>query len=473
MIEIFINRGLHVINMVRRVVELFAGVGGFRIGLEGPPGSSKDGDFSIVWSNQWEPSTKKQHAAEIYTERWGLEQSVENPLYYHGDGETFVNDDIAKIDAKNIPNHDLLVGGFPCQDYSVARTAATGLEGKKGVLWWEIQRILKGKKPDYVMLENVDRLLKSPTSQRGRDFAIMLGSLSDLGYIVEWRVINAGDYGMPQRRRRVFILAYSPNTRQYKSIENQDGIIKWIETEGTFAKAFPVKKLEKIFIPANQIKENDDDDLADVSEYFNQGANPKHKSPFMNSGIMIGNNYYTYNTTPKYEGISKNLEDILIKAKDVPIEYVIEPSSILREKGWKYLKGAKDEPRKGTGDFVYRYKEGPMVFPDSLKRPSRTIITGEGGPTPSRFKHVVKFRPNKKLREEMGLDGDEIQEIRKEINLNKNEWIRRLTPIELERLNMFPDNHTIGATDSKRAFFMGNALVIGIVERLAEELIKG
>ena len=259
MIEIFINRGLHVINMVRRVVELFAGVGGFRIGLEGPPGSSKDGEFSIVWSNQWEPSTKKQHAAEIYTERWSLEQSVENPLYYHGDGETFVNEDIAKIDAKNIPNHDLLVGGFPCQDYSVARTAATGLEGKKGVLWWEIQRILKEKKPDYVMLENVDRLLKSPTSQRGRDFAIMLGSLSDLGYIVEWRVINAGDYGMPQRRRRVFILACSPNTRQYKSIENQDEIIKWIETEGTFAKAFPVNKLEKIFIPTNQIKENDDD----------------------------------------------------------------------------------------------------------------------------------------------------------------------------------------------------------------------
>ena len=82
MIEIFINRGLHVINMALRVVELFAGVGGFRIGLEGPPGSSKDGEFSIVWSNQWEPSTKKQHAAEIYTERWSLEQSVENPLYY-------------------------------------------------------------------------------------------------------------------------------------------------------------------------------------------------------------------------------------------------------------------------------------------------------------------------------------------------------------------------------------------------------
>ena len=471
-IEIFINRGCHVIDMTRRVVELFAGVGGFRIGLEGPPGSSKESGFSIVWSNQWEPSTKKQHAAEIYSERWNLEQSGENPLHYYGEGEIFVNDDIAKIDAKDIPNHDLLVGGFPCQDYSVARTSATGLEGKKGVLWWEIQRILQEKRPDYVMLENVDRLLKSPTSQRGRDFAVMLASLSKLGYIVEWRVINAGDYGMPQRRRRVFILAYSPETTQYKSIKNEINIKQWLETDGIFAKAFPVHPLEVLFIQPSKIKEEGDSDLADVSEKFNTGANPKHKSPFKTSGVMIGNNYYTYAIKPNYEGNQTNLQDILLRPKEIPIEYIIEPESILKEKGWKYLKGAKDETRKGTDDFVYQYKEGPMVFPDSLKKPSRTIITGEGGATASRFKHVVRFRPTKKMREELGLDSEPNQEIGREVGLKKNEWIRRLLPIELERLNMFPDNHTVGATDNKRAFFMGNALVIGIVERLARELKK-
>jgi len=162
--------------MTLRVVELFAGVGGFRIGLEGPPGTSRDGDFKVVWSNQWEPSTKKQHAAEVYVQRWGLIQSEDNPLEYHGEDEIFINADIANIHAKDIPDHDLLVGGFPCQDYSVARTAnqATGLEGKKGVLWWQILRILREKRPSMVMLENVDRLLKSPTKQRGRDFAVML-----------------------------------------------------------------------------------------------------------------------------------------------------------------------------------------------------------------------------------------------------------------------------------------------------------
>src|SRR5690606_10861709 len=114
------------------------------------------------------------------------------------------NVDISKIATKQIPDHDLLVGGFPCQDYSVATTLnnSKGLTGKKGVLWWNIHKILQEKKnrPRYLLFENVDRLLKSPSSQRGRDFAIMLKGLDDLGYCVEWRVINAADYGMPQRR---------------------------------------------------------------------------------------------------------------------------------------------------------------------------------------------------------------------------------------------------------------------------------
>src|SRR3989344_392807 len=176
-----------------KVVELFAGVGGFRIGLE------KAGTFKTIWSNQWEPATKKQHASETYIARFG------------SDGHS--NEDISKVKVSDIPDHELLVGGFPCQDYSVARTLsqATGLQGKKGVLWWEIHRILKEKgtkAPKYLILENVDRLLKSPASQRGRDFAIMIASLNDLGYIVEWRIVNAAEYGMPQRRRRVFILGY-------------------------------------------------------------------------------------------------------------------------------------------------------------------------------------------------------------------------------------------------------------------------
>ena len=156
-----------------KVLELFAGVGGFRLGLE------KDKNYSVVWSNQWEPSTKMQHASLVYEARFGPDKHT--------------NIDIAEVEVSKIPDADILVGGFPCQDYSVATTLqnSKGLIGKKGVLWWSIHKILSEKKnpPKYLFLENVDRLLKSPANQRGRDFAIILKSLDELGYAVEWRVI--------------------------------------------------------------------------------------------------------------------------------------------------------------------------------------------------------------------------------------------------------------------------------------------
>ncbi|WP_446051872.1 DNA cytosine methyltransferase, partial [Zobellia laminariae] len=208
-----------------KAIELFAGVGGFRLGLE------KTGQYEVVWSNQWEPSTKAQHASIVYEERFGKENHC--------------NEDISEVSTEVIPDGDVLVGGFPCQDYSVATTLqnSKGLIGKKGVLWWSIHRILSEKKnpPKYLFLENVDRLLKSPSAQRGRDFAIMLKSLDDLGYAVEWRVINAAEYGMPQRRRRIFFLGYHKSTSLYKALKKSSPS-NWVLSEGTIASAFPVQQ---------------------------------------------------------------------------------------------------------------------------------------------------------------------------------------------------------------------------------------
>lgn len=187
----------------KTVCELFAGVGGFRVGLE-----KADSNWKTVWANQWEPSRKAQHAFDCYVAHFGKK-------------ENYINKDIASIDKSTIPNHNLLVGGFPCQDYSVARTGAEGMEGKKGVLWWQIRDVLKEKKPKFVLLENVDRLLKSPANQRGRDFGVILACFNDLGYTVEWRVINAAEYGFAQRRRRTFIFACRNDTNYYKSIKNE------------------------------------------------------------------------------------------------------------------------------------------------------------------------------------------------------------------------------------------------------------
>lgn len=418
-----------------RVVELFAGVGGFRIGLENANKDLEGIRFDVAWSNQWEPSTKRQHATEVYESRWG-------PSGHNGE-------DITKAIAdKALPKaFELAVGGFPCQDYSVARTAnqAAGIQGKKGVLWWSIHDILQRYKPSYGLFENVDRLVKSPASRRGRDFAVMLASLADLGYIVEWRVINAAEYGFPQRRKRIFILVYRAETAIGKEAKDADAA-EWMTSTGVLAQALPCSlfhqtqkkqpELAGAGLPNFTLKGT----LADISEEFNKkGA---LRNPFEDAGMLVGRDVYTMKTLPMYEGLRLTLGDVLQPEKLVPPEFYIPEAELPK---WRYLKGAKSEVRKKPNGVEYSYDEGPIAFPDLLDRPSRTIITAEGGSTPSRFKHIIQ--------------------------LPDGRW-RRLTPVELERLSGFPDDHTrrIGISDAKRAFFMGNALVTGIVTRIGIEL---
>lgn len=402
-----------------RVVELFAGVGGFRIGLEGASDV-----YQTIWNNQWEPSTKHQDASLVYRARFG------------SNGHS--NNDICTIATKDIPDHDLLVGGFPCQDYSVAATLSRsgGIEGKKGVLWWQIYRILeeKGeKRPNYIFLENVDRLINSPATQRGRDFAIILASLSDLGYIVEWRVINAAEYGMPQRRRRTYIVGYRKDSIVANKIEEANN---WLFYDGVMAKSFPFAEKKNTlskFKITGSIKE--------VSDNFNKN---KKDSPFGTAGIMIDRKILSVDSTFVYEGTSQTLGDILVDEEFVSEEFFISDEELPK---WQYEKGAKKINRVSKEGYEYVFSEGGMAFPDYLDKPSRTMITGEGGSSPSRFKHVVQTPSGR---------------------------YRRLIPIELERLNMFPDNHTYHpeVSDGRRAFLMGNALVCGIVEIIGKSLYR-
>ena len=406
-------------NKEIKVVELFAGVGGFRIGLEGASDC-----YKTIWNNQWEPSTQHQDASLVYRARFGKEGHC--------------NEDINLVKTADIPDHDLLVGGFPCQDYSVASTLSKsgGIEGKKGVLWWQIYRIVneKGeKRPNYLFLENVDRIINSPATQRGRDFAIILASLADLGYIVEWRIINAADYGMPQRRRRTYIVAYKKNSVVANKVHDKRD---WVLFDGVLAKAFPFEqkyRTESIFDIEGSIQE--------VSDNFNKG---KKDTPFGNAGIMIDRYVYSVDADPRYEGTRQLLRDIIVDEEFVPEEFFISDEELPK---WQYEKGAKKIHRVSKEGYEYDFSEGGMAFPDSLDRPSRTMITGEGGTAPSRFKHVIQTRSGR---------------------------YRRLIPVELERLNMFPDNQTLHAevSDGRRAFLMGNALVCGIVREVGKSLYR-
>ncbi|CEH33995.1 DNA (cytosine-5-)-methyltransferase [Romboutsia lituseburensis] len=406
-----------------KVCELFAGVGGFRLGLE-----SASDEFKFVWANQWEPSKKVQHAFDCYVSHFGVENHV--------------NTDISLVDKNQIPNHDLLVGGFPCQDYSVARTGAKGIQGVKGVLWWQIRDILEAKKPRFVLLENVDRLLKSPAKQRGRDFGVMLACFNDLGYSVEWRVINAAEYGFSQRRRRIFIFAFKSDTDYAKDI-NRENLREWIHDTGFFQKEFPIHEIkdvngnnlissfeDKVVEYKQEVMEYND--IVDISDNF--------KLEFENAGIMSNGKIYTEKTFPKYNGTFTLLKDIL--ETDVDEKYYLDGDEAKLAK-WEYLKGAKKIERTSKTGHNYIFSEGPLAFPDPIDRPARTMLTSES--SVNRSTHVVRDPQTDRL--------------------------RLITPMEAERLNGFKDNWTnSGMPEKFRYFCMGNALVVSLVKKMGNAI---
>ena len=396
-----------VLNMSIRVVELFAGVGGFRVGL-----TRASDAFEFVWANQWEPGKKVQHAFNCY-------------VHHFGESENHVNEDIAKV-KHLIPDHDLLVGGFPCQDYSVAATGAKGIQGKKGVLWWEIRDIVENKRPKYILLENVDRLIKSPASQRGRDFGIMLKSLDQLGYTTEWRVINAADYGNAQRRRRVFIFAYRNDTNLSESLKKFE-LSEIVLNHGILANSF------KCYISNNTnnkiIELNEYVDLVDMTERFSFN--------FENAGICRNGLVETQTVEPNKIPFIP-LKDVLQK-ENIDTRYFL---GIDLQK-WTYLKGSKKIPRVKPNGDLYNYSEGPVAFPENLDLPARTMLTSES--SVNRSTHVVEDIMTGKL--------------------------RLLTEIECERLNGFPDNWTNTGMPSRiRYFCMGNALVTNLIELIGKSL---
>ena len=397
--------------MKKTICELFAGVGGFRLGFD-----RLDSGWETVWFSQWEPGAKTQWAHDCYVQHFGECTDL--------NGELHTGDDISTVDKKQIPDHTLLVGGFPCQDYSVAHSLSSskGIEGKKGVLWWQIRDILIEKKAPFVILENVDRLLKSPAKQRGRDFGVILACLSELGYSAEWRVVNAAQYGASQRRRRTFIFAYRNDTKYGLSMStvSAEEIIK---KSGLMAKSFPISDMGKI---ANTVL---DGDIVNVSDTF--------KFAFENAGYMNNGVIYTSKII-ECEEMPITLGQIL--QSNVDEKFYISTEKMPK---WTYLKGAKKIPRKSADGHEYVFSEGPIAFPDPWDRPGRTMLTSES--TLNRSTHVVSDPATGRL--------------------------RLLTPVEAERLQGFDDEWTnSGMPDRMRYFCMGNALVVPMITRMGNEL---
>ena len=411
-------------------IELFAGVGGFRVGLNDIRGfdpktgrAIENGPWSFLWADQWEPATSKQHAYDCYALRFGKEDSS--------------NVDISLVDKKkDIPAHTLLTGGFPCQDYSVAhpKNSEQGIEGKKGVLWWQINDILLAKKPPFVLLENVDRLLKAPSSQRGQAFGIILRCFNDAGYGVQWRVINAAEYGHAQKRRRTFIFAFHKSTEYYKSFAK---VIKVgsdervILEEMMFSEGFPCKKKAGSEVVTGSVSKDGYGDLVDVSNKF--------AFPFGNAGYSINHSIVTLDVTPSVDVKPKTLGEIL-DCNNVPA--FCYKANVEK---FKYLKGAKKINRTAKNGHEYVFSEGPVPFPDYLDQPGRTMLTSEG--TTNRSSHLI-------------------------LDPVSNQY-RILTPVECERLDEFPDGWTdTGMPQRFRYFIAGNALVTGLIKTMGKTICE-
>ena len=397
--------------MQKTICELFAGVGGFRLGFD-----RLESGWKTTWFSQWEPGARTQWAHNCYVQHFGDSPDLNNEFH--------TGEDISTMDKQAIPDHTLLVGGFPCQDYSVAHTLSSshGIEGRKGVLWWQIRDTIIAKKPPFCIFENVDRLLKSPAKQRGRDFGVILACLAKEGYSVEWRVVNAAQYGAAQRRRRTFIFAYRNDTiyGQKMADISADMIVK---NGGLMAKAFPIQNI-------GQITETViGGDIVDVSDNF--------AFAFETAGYMCKGRIYTAKVTEQEEE-PITLGKILQTTVD-------DKFYITNEKmpKWTYLKGAKKIPRKSADGHEYTFSEGPIAFPDPWDRPGRTMLTSES--TLNRSTHVVSDPGTGRL--------------------------RLLTPVEAERLQGFDDEWTnTGMPDRMRYFCMGNALVVPMITRMGRVL---
>lgn len=403
-----------------KVVDLFAGVGGFHLGL-----SRASNQYEVVWANQFEPSRAEtnQFAFNIYKKNFP-------------DTE-ISNTDINKVVKEEIPEMDLLVAGFPCQDYSVATAGAKGIKGKKGILWWQIRDVILCKKPKFLLFENVDRLLTSPgvRKQPGRDFGIMLRTLSDLGYGVSWKMINAADYGYPQRRRRTFIFGFREDTIFYNYINNlskkdDDKIEEFLKSMPPFSNTM----LNKILMDYTKTDLTSYKTLEEVSDNFSI------KKGFRNTGIMVQGKVRMSDYIPKTrkEAI---IGDLLIPNVENE-ELYLDPTKIEK---FKELKNGYQTIKKSRTGHPYKYGMGKMQFPDPSNKPARTIVTSES--SVSRMTHVVRDPGNNRL--------------------------RLLSPAETERINTFPDGWTEleGVSNTNRYFTMGNALVVDLIKEIGIEIL--
>jgi DNA (cytosine-5)-methyltransferase 1 len=406
-----------------RFIDLFAGVGGFRLGLERAnlslwnrltsqgdggiapliegvepiqpsvqyprdlPNDLSDGDagavpyFSCVYSNEWD-----KYANSIYKQHFGECDLRDITTVYSGD----------------IPDHDLLLGGFPCQSFSVAGKRG-GFEDTRGTMFFEIARILRDKRPRYLLLENVKGLL---THDDGKTFQTILKVLTDLGYDVQWQVLNSKNFGVPQNRERVFIIGHLRGEPR--------------------PQVFPLSESDRRYLTSQGKSQSEGQRI--------RGNNP----PDYAGALRVGG------------GDTKDLIATTLAARDY----------------------------KGGGNLIQL--NNPTHSNDRVYAPegvSPTLNTMQGGRRQP-FVAIPVLTPDRQEKRQNGRrfkeDGEPSFTLTAQDRhgvMTDDLTIRRLTPMECERLQGFPDGWTLPLSDTQRYKTLGNAVTVNVIEVVGGKLL--
>jgi DNA (cytosine-5)-methyltransferase 1 len=389
-----------------KAVSLFAGVGGFDLALE------RNG-VEVVASVEIDKNARK-----ILTRHFPKSQILEDVKDVTGE----------QLFRFGFNSDGIIVGGFPCQDLSVAGKRK-GLAGERSGLFWEIHRLLDETKAKYFILENVPGLL---SSNGGKDLGIVLGSLAELGYGIAYRVLDAQFFGVPQRRRRVFIVGCL----------GDDG--------RTPAEILAICESSKWNIKESEPqRQNTSTDVTDsVTAGFGQSS---------------------------FAGYSEGLTTLTATSNKRPEEnIVISKLSTLRSAG--------GDVGGGSENLIVSFAKSRRA---QNSEDFETWIEGAVAPTLNRFENngdtratVIVFDPHRA--DGVRIQNETMNTLTGYMGTGKNNMpmvgseftVRRITPIECERLQGFPDNWTEGQTDGHRYKQMGNAVAVPVVEWIIRRLVS-
>jgi len=374
-----------------RFIELFAGIGGFRLGLE------KAGKFECVYANEFD-----KYAAQIYEKNFGEKPDTR---------------DIREVSSEEIPDHELLTAGFPCQSFSVAGKRG-GFADTRGTLFFEIARILRDKRPNYFLLENVKGLL---SHESGKTFQTIIGVLTDIGYDLQWEVLNSKGFGVPQNRERVFIIGHLrtlPRPKVFPIGRTNQKALEYI-TGGGINKWLKGGK--------NQSRNNSQGQRV----YATSGVATTQSAQGGGWGAKTG--LYTIGMSRKHSRMRDGDFCTLDANYYKGLANQERPAvAVAWSKSHRTGKSESDRKRKNYGEIEERLKIGEF----------NTINTGEGGKSQSTQNFV-----------------------------SCAVGIRRLTPTECARLQGFPDDWHGGVSDARAYKAYGNAVTVNVVEEIGKVLL--